>query len=287
MFRRVITACTAMVVMLALTAPADAHRRRLHWIDVALHLAWAGWWLESVPRPVRPQVSPSEDMTVVEFHVVPDHARVALDGQLIGVAADFSGDPDFLYLRPGTYHLEVSLGGYQAEHFELEAKPGRYYPLEVRLKRVRGESRTPWWEKPEGVVGGRVFGPARTEAQERPEPGPDPSLRSDLRLERETEGAAELSAASTGALEFRITPGDATVFLDGVFLGTGEELSRLERGLAVTPGPHLVEVVAPGREPVRIEVSVEEGARYPIELTLDHANGLVPKTGQEGEEGVY
>ena len=289
MVRRSLLACVVVVLMVALAAPAEARRRsRLHWIDVALHVAWAGWWLENVPRPVRSQVSPSEDMTVVELKVVPDHARVTLDGRLIGIAGDFSGDPDFLYLRHGTYLLELELGGYEGESFELEARPGRYFPVEVRLARKRGERRTPWWEKPEGVVGGRVFGSLQEAAPAQPEPGPDPSLRPELRIQRESELPVEEPAPpAAGALQFRISPAEATVYLDGEYLGTGGELSRLERGLAVQPGMRVVEVVTPGREPVRVEIEVEAGGNYPVDLELDLPNGSVPGTGQNGDEGVY
>lgn len=295
-----LTACVVTALMMALAAPAEARRRRLHWVDVVVSLAWAGWWLESVPRPVRPQVSPSEDMTVVELKVVPDHARVSLDGRLIGIAGDFSGNPDYLYLRRGTYILELDLGGYKSEAFELEARPGRYFPVEVRLARVRGESRTPWWEKPEGVVGGRVFGPVGEAAPEEREVGPDPSLRPELRAQREPAARApadEPAAPMAGALMFRISPADASVYLDGEFLGKGGELSRLERGLAVAPGARVIEVALAGREPVRVELDVEAGGHYPIELELDLPNGVVPEApapesdppeaGQNGGEGVY
>lgn len=277
MYRRMFAACVVVVLSAALATPSEAGRRRLHWVDVALHLAWAGWWLESIPRPVASGVSPSEDMTVVELKVIPDHARVTLDGRLIGIAGDFSGNPDYLYLRPGVYRLDLTLGGYREETFELEARPGRYFPVELTLERVRGQRRTPWWEKPEGVMPGRVFGPPPDAAGPSAESGPDVSLRPELASRagsrNEVPAGEERGMVLGAVLEFRITPEDAEVTLDGSYLGTAGELGRLERGLAVESGLHRVEVAVPGRDPVLVDVVLEEGERHAVSLDLAETPG--------------
>ena len=49
-----------------------------------------------------------------------------------------------------------------------------------------------------------------------------------------------------GVLMLHVEPNDASVYLDGRFIGTGEELSRLRSGLIVDVGSHRLEVVRPG-----------------------------------------
>jgi hypothetical protein len=75
------------------------------------------------------------------------------------------------------------------------------------------------------------------------------------------------------ALDLRITPSNAAVYIDGVLVGTGEELGRLERGLAVGPGKHRVEVLAPGRASKIVEVELIEGERQQIVVELDGGAG--------------
>ena len=131
---------------------------------------------------------------------------------------------------------------------------------------------------------GRVFGPQPTDAEPSPDSGPDVSLRPELATRAGTRGdasAGEAQVTVLGAvLEFRIAPEDAVVTLDGSYLGTAGELGRLERGLAVEAGPHRIEVTVPGRDPVLVEIALEEGERHALSLDL-----AVAPEGAGGHEG--
>ena len=62
---------------------------------------------------------------VLDTDIRPGRSRLYLDGRLVGMATDFNGSPDFMYLEPGRYRLEARLGGYQSAAFEIEAAQGR------------------------------------------------------------------------------------------------------------------------------------------------------------------
>jgi hypothetical protein len=208
----------------------------------------------------------------VDTDVSPEQARVVLDGQLIGVADDFDGYPDYLYLKPGHYTVEFQLQGYRSQKVEIDAQPGRYFPIKLDLERVKGEKAAPWYDRPQGLPIGRVFGPKGTAQENAPKPGADVSLRPELR-ESSRLGPKGAPATARAALELRITPSNAAVYVDGSLVGTGEELGRLERGLAVAPGKHHIEVLAPGRAPKTVEVEVEQGERQQVVVELDDGAG--------------
>jgi len=212
--------------------------------------------------------------TVVDTDVSPEQALVYLDGKLIGTADDFDGFPDFLYLRaPGRYELEFRLPGWESATIVIDAAENRFVPVNLKLVRKRGEARAAWYDRPAGLPVARVFEKERT-AAERSEstpipsqPRPDPTLRPDL-----VPGAAAQSAASA-VLILVVKPDTAAVYLDGQFVGTAAELARLERGLAVPAGRHLVEALAPGFATRSLTVEVEEGARRQVVIELDAAPG--------------
>jgi len=188
------------------------------------------------------------------------------------VADDFDGTPSYLYLRPGHYTLEFRLGGYKSDSREIDARPGQYYPVNMKLPRISGEKATPWYDRPKGLPVARVFGPKAAEPQENPGPGPETSLRPEL-PQRGTEAPAPRSALRGAALDLQISPANAAVYIDGELVGSAAELSRLERGLAVTPGQHRVEVVAPGRESKVVTVDVKEGERQQVVVQLEEGAG--------------
>ncbi len=68
---------------------------------------------------------------------------------------------------------------------------------------------------------------------------------------------------------FRIQPGDAAVYLDDQFAGTGEELSTLARGLSVHPGSHRIVVSRPGFATDASLVNVAGGSTERVEISLE------------------
>ena len=270
-------AVALVVAALASAAPAVAgHWHAGPWWGWGIGVGplwWGGGW--AVPGPwygAVPVSLPRADVATVEVQVSPDHARVVLDGELIGVADDFDGYPGYLYLKPGHYTIEFSLKGYRTEKVEIDAQRGRYVPVNLKLERVPGEKPAPWYDRPEGLPAHRVFGPKEVGPAGTTKAGPDPNLRPELR-----EGAREAvpgpRPASRAALDLRVSPANAAIYVDGKLVGTGEELSRLERGLSVSSGKHRIEVVAPGRASKSVEVDVPEGSRQQIVVELEGGTG--------------
>ena len=64
-----------------------------------------------------------------------------------------------------------------------------------------------------------------------------------------------------------VEPADAAIYLDGRFLGTGEELLGARGGLMVDPGDHELEVVRPGYESRTTPFTAEAGEE--VELTVE------------------
>jgi hypothetical protein len=265
-----------IALMLAMATPAVAG----HWYGGSRWgfgfgigpLWWGPWWgAPAVYEPV-PGTTMRSDLAAVNTDVTPEHARVVLNGEVIGVADDFDGYPGYLYLKPGHYTIEFTLKGYRTEKMEIDAQAGRYFPMSFKLERVPGEKPAPWYDRPEGLPVGRVFGPKGTAPSPVPKPGPDPSLRLESR-ERPRETAPAGRSVTGAALDLRVTPPNAAIYIDGKCIGTGEELGRLERGLAVAPGKHRVEVVAPGRTSKNIDVDVPEGQRQQVVVDLEGSSG--------------
>ncbi len=71
-----------------------------------------------------------------------------------------------------------------------------------------------------------------------------------------------------GRLTIEIDPSDASIYLDGRFLGTGGELARLHSGLMVEPGEHTLEVVRPGFASEEIGFSVASGEETSLSVAL-------------------
>ena len=81
------------------------------------------------------------------------------------------------------------------------------------------------------------------------------------------QGAGTVSKTRARIL-FRIQPGDAAVYLNDGFAGTGEELSTLARGMEVPPGQHRVTVSRPGMKTEERTVVVGPGKSETVEVFL-------------------
>lgn len=224
----------------------------------------------------------------VDTDVSPETAEVYLDGTYIGSADDFDGFPDYLYLEPGRYKIEFRHPTYETVSKEVEAREGRGFrfedemkllPLKKRLDVVDPEDR--------GTPLGRVFG--KPEAAESARTGRHQVRAEEVELDEledvdepeevEDEDVVEAPAApeadedvvpaERGRLRFEVEPADAAVYLDDRYIGTGEELAGLDRGLPVTPGKHTVTVVRPGRTTRSVEVEAKPGVARDVVVRLE------------------
>ena len=112
---------------------------------------------------------------------------------------------------------------------------------------------------------------AREEWRERRERRPSAIEDEDLDDEDELEDARDDrgTAADAARLHLQVSPGDASVYLDGNFLGTGSELQQLSAGLVVAPGAHTLQVVRPGYESEDVSFDSDPGEALELNVTLD------------------
>ncbi len=234
----------------------------------------------------------------VDTDVSPEAAEVYLDGTFIGSADDFDGYPDFLWLEEGKYTIEFRHPSYETLKHEIEVRPGQSLRFRDELKLEPGKKRLEATEPPRrGTPHGRVFGKpeervrdrtgrfdARAEAgrsredlydldelEELAEEAdedvrPAPKARGDA---REGRFDREALPAERGRLRFEIEPADAAVYLDDDYVGTGEELAGLRRGVPVAAGKHTVSVVRPGFVTKTIEVEAKPGAAIDVVVELE------------------
>jgi hypothetical protein len=190
----------------------------------------------------------------------------------VGTTGKLDGTPSMLWLEKASYEViffkegyttevrkyTVTPGGVIKERFEMQpgetkrpedlstatpmARPSVEDAPRKQLQRQRGEPR---------VIEHR--------ARQRPtpqQPTPQQEQKRTLDVRKEP-----------GRLAVHVTPKDASVYLDGDFIGTAKDL-RQSPVLLVDPGQHRVEIVHPGYESKRVEINVEAGTAEEIEVNL-------------------
>lgn len=202
-------------------------------------------------------------MGALDLNVKPKKTEVYLDGQYIGVSGDYDGFPRYLWLEKGTYELVFFRQGYETVAREYTVFPGVVIDVKLRLR--PGES-----QPPEAVStvepGSRGLGAGS--AVERPELRGEPAYGPSAAAGEQAGPSLDVRD-EPGLLRLEIEPNDASVYLDGRFLGTASELARLHAGLIVGVGEHVLEVVRPGHESERLDLFVQAGEELDLEVRLE------------------
>ncbi len=218
----------------------------------------------------------------VKTDVSPEESEVWLDGQYVGTADDFDGYPDYLYLKPGKYHLEFKVVGYEPVSVDLEVTRGELTAIDQKLKRLAGTSKFQEFPKSRGMPYGRYFGPGGKPAGD--ERAPRVGERYDVvpygaaaadddfdlpppKAERMPPSAAPSTKPGRARVRFSVLPEDAAIYVDDRYVGAGEDLNNSPRGLVTDPGPHTVVVTRPGFKSKT--VTVEAKAGQPVDVVVD------------------
>jgi|CXWL01.1.fsa_nt_gi hypothetical protein len=232
-----------------------------------------------------------EDAGALDLDVTPEQAEVYVDGRYVGKADDFDGFPTYLWLEQGTYDVVIYLPGYQTLSRQYSVYPGAVVDVEDNLE--AGES-----VRPEDLPSKstehrdarlRRDEERRQEAEARRQPqnqADDRYAEGDWRDRRsrprssgegagaqvvESRGGDQAVAAQGGRLRLTVEPDDASVYLDGRFVGTGEELAGQANGLLVDDGEHRLETVRPGRASRTLRFTISTGETVTLEVKLDPA----------------
>ena len=237
----------------------------------------------------------NSDWAVVDTDVSPEESRVFLDGRYIGLADDFDGHPDYLYLRPGNYSLEFRLPGYESATVSVNARPGAKINLGNKLKKIPGAKEYGSYDTPQPEGGlQRYFGkksdgtdeamdrsrryrdgngvgpnsePGEVEAtpDEMRQPPPPPRKGVDLREDEWRQSRPRHGAR----LLLVIAPADAAVYLDDRFIGTGDEVGGPDQAVPLSAGKHSVTVSRPGYKDKTVEVDVLAGEVKRVDVSLE------------------
>jgi hypothetical protein len=193
----------------------------------------------------------------LDLNIKPKKSEVYLDGMLIGTAGKYDGYPGYLWVPEGKHRLVFYRPGFATMVRDVEVLGG--VVIDLRLDLEPGES-----TRPEELALEPVESRLPVASRKLPAPRDSPA-----RAVPDEEPLVLDTRSEPARLVLRVVPEDASVYLDGRFLGTGSELSRLHSGLLVDGGDHLLEVVRPGYEGRVVEFSVIEGEEEELKVTLD------------------
>jgi hypothetical protein len=231
--------------------------------------------------------SSRDDMGALDLDVSPGRTQVFLDGQNIGTVDDFDGWPQYLWLPKGTYDVAFYLDGYKTLARQVTVYPGLVIDMDDTM--VEGQSVLP--QDLQTKIHDRRDERLRYERErsdridrgERADRGDDwrdrapRRQRNDQIDEEDADGRAAVAPGSAAAgpdgwVQFEVDPDDASVYLDGRFVGTAAELAGLQRGLKVAAGDHHLAVVRPGRQPEERDFEVEAGEATKLSIDLDNSD---------------
>lgn len=225
----------------------------------------------------------------LDLDVAPGRTEVYVDGEYLGKVDAYDGFPRYLWLERGTYDVAFYLDGYRTMARQMTVRPGAVVGVDFRME--PGES-----VRPEALVSRtherrdsrERFERERRDRLEREEQG-DRSWRERVEEERERRRAEagpedgreldrfredrdrefredrEFRDMDRARVLLRIEPGDASVYVDGRFAGTGADLAG---GIPLEPGEHRIAVVRPGHQGRDMELAVEPGDQIELDIQL-------------------
>ncbi|HEX5760044.1 MAG TPA: PEGA domain-containing protein, partial [Thermoanaerobaculia bacterium] len=223
-----------------------------------------------------------DDWGALDLDVSPAKTEVYLDGQYLGRVDSFDGFPQYLWLEEGTYDLVLFREGYQTIARQITVLPGVVISVDHNLE--PGESVRP--ESLAAKTHERRDRRLRYDREARERVGEMEEERRDAADAEDDEEAADVRdragadddrrprerGGEVGRVRLEVEPDDASVYLDGRFLGTGGEVARLHSGLILDRGAHRVSVVRPGYRPRELEFEVREGEELELEVRLEPGN---------------
>jgi hypothetical protein len=184
----------------------------------------------------------------VRVMVEPRETKVYVDDYYAGVADDFDGIFQRLNLSTGRHDITLRLGGYETQKIKL------YVPydhtIKIKHEMVRGSSE----KVSESTVGDPV-----DEARYSRDPDDDYENSRDHRDETRPDNRGE-----RGTVRLDVSPADASIYVDGVFRGTGSDL----RKVTLPEGRHRFEVVRPGYRTLERDVDVTAGEIEEVDVDL-------------------
>ena len=180
--------------------------------------------------------------SAVRTRVRPVETEIYVNGYYAGVADDFDGVFQRLYLPAGVHEIELYLTGHQSHREVVRLAPGETFELRHQML---------------ALAPGQTGRPPMA-----PRPIPD-----DWRSPPD-ETPGEKPASPDGVVSLRVDTTDAQVFVDDeLWLATEGQTTFV---MHVPAGPHVIEVRKSGHRTFRTEVTLSAGSS--VQLTVE----LVP-----------
>ena len=173
------------------------------------------------------------DAGAIRFLVRPSVTRVYVDGYYAGVADDFDGPFQRLRLGPGEHEIALELDGYRSRTFTVLVVPHATIKLHYDM----------------GAGGEADFGVDESRFDEE---GGD------------IDSASASFASPVGRLLLNGVPGDASVYVDGRFVGAAREL----RTMSLAPGVHRLDLARPGLASITRTIDITAGGTREMNLTM-------------------
>lgn len=241
------------------------------------------------------------EMGALDLDVSPGRTHVFVNGEDLGIVDRYDGWPGYLWLPKGTYDVAFYLDGYKTIARQITIYPGSVIDIDDRMERgesVRPEDlasksherrderlnyerqRREWldhqqqgedddqdWHDRVRRDRGRMQGDDDRD-NDHQDRGGDRSY--DRNRDHGHGGPADSARAH---LRLSVEPQDASVYLDGQFVGTGTDLSLLHAGLPVSPGNHRLAIVRPGHKSVEKEFEAKDGGDIRLDIALEGGPG--------------
>jgi len=207
--------------------------------------------------PVVYASTPGYGMGALDLNVQPKQTEVFVNGQYVGLVKQYDGFPGYLWLESGLYQVAFYRPGYETVFREFEIFTGMV--LDVAIEMVPGEAVLPQRAEERPAVQGASGRDPRVMTVPSEQAPPVPYERS------RGESRSPAQAASTH-VDLSVEPEEASVYLDGRFVGTGRELAD---GLTVAAGQHVMEVVLPGYEQETVRFEAQPGLDSAVDVRLE------------------
>jgi hypothetical protein len=221
-------------------------------------------------------------MGALDLDVSPADTEVYLNGKKLGIVDDYDGWPDYLWLQPGTYDIVFYHDGFKTLARQVTVYPGQKITYNDHLERgqairpedlqskshVRRDQRMSYEDQRNHQVDQQGGAPAGAATSD--------DWQNRVRADRAQQGTAvqgqsvdRMPAGGSTHLHLSVDPADASVYLDGRFVGLASEVNENGAGLVVAPGSHRLSVLRPGRKAEERDFDVTAGRDLDIDVKLE------------------
>lgn len=214
---------------------------RLRPIVVAPRVVWPLAAVVVAPAPAVVAPAPAPGKGFVDMAVTPYDADVWVDGEYVGRAQDYAGDPKFLKLSSGSHTITLAREGFSPQRLAVVVEPSRLLTLDVTLL-------------PLGAASAAVA-TAPTASQPVAPASTDDGATYQLDLEK------------TGYLNLNVTPADAAVYVDDESYGMAAEYNN-DKSIVLRAGTHTLHVVRPGHTSQVQKFEIETDTTQEVTVTL-------------------